>query len=164
MAATSQRKSSGGIILVLRAGATPVFEKTLRECSGKWKSFIWVPRNPENRSGSCSENFGFCIAQVVRCHSENGVSYAENQSLNSKSCSKNAPELSESSENGCFSWNWGGPQASDLVLITKDYYKIKTFQGISCCFSGNGMNDIRQAMPVMQCGLAKNRNRYEPSS
>ena len=26
-----------------------------------------------NRSGSCSENCGFRIAQVVRCHSENGI-------------------------------------------------------------------------------------------
>ena len=37
-----------------------------------------VPINSGNRSGSCSENCGFRIAQVVGCHSENGISYSEN--------------------------------------------------------------------------------------
>ena len=53
-------------------------------------------------SASCSENCGSCIAQVVGCHSENGISHSENQFLNSESCSENTPELSESSENGLF--------------------------------------------------------------
>ena len=42
------------------------------------------------------------VAQVVRCHSENGISYSENGISNSESCSQNTPELSESSENGLF--------------------------------------------------------------
>ena len=54
-------------------------------------------------------------------HSENGISHSENYFLNSESCAENTPELSESSENGLslrerFSWNWGGPQASEELL------------------------------------------------
>ena len=30
---------------LLCAGTTPILEKTLRECRGKWKSFMWVPIN-----------------------------------------------------------------------------------------------------------------------
>ena len=38
-----------------------------------------VPVNSGNRSGSCSENYGFRIAQVdVKCHSENGILHSEN--------------------------------------------------------------------------------------
>ena len=77
------------------AGTTPILKKTLREWRGKWKSLMWLPINSGNRSGSCSENCGFRIAQVAGCHSENGISYSE-------SCSENTPELSESSENGLF--------------------------------------------------------------
>ena len=51
---------------------------------------------------SCSENCGFRVAQVVRRHSENRISYSENCFLNSESCSENALELSQSSENGLF--------------------------------------------------------------
>ena len=63
---------------------------------------MWVPINSGIRSGSCSEIFGFCIAEVVRRHSENGISYSENGISNSESCSENTPELSQSSENGLF--------------------------------------------------------------
>ena len=42
----------------------------------------------------------FVLPQVVRWHSENGISHSENQSLNSESCSESTPELSESSEHG----------------------------------------------------------------
>ena len=44
---------------------------------------------------------------------------------NSESCSENTPELSESSEKMAFSlrerfsWNWGGPQASDFLLCKR---------------------------------------------
>ena len=62
----------------------------------------WVPINPGNRSGTCSENCGFRIAHVVGCHSENGTSHSENGISNSESCSENTPELSASSENGLF--------------------------------------------------------------
>ena len=92
----------GSKILFFHAGTTPILEKKLRECRGKWKSFMWVPINSENCSGSCSENYAFRIAQVVRCHSENGISHSENRFLNSESWSENTPELSESSENGLF--------------------------------------------------------------
>ena len=64
--------------------------------------FGWVPMNSGNRSGSCSENCGVRIAQVVGCHSESGFSYSENGISNSESCSENTPELSESSENSLF--------------------------------------------------------------
>ena len=63
---------------------------------------IWVPIDLGNLSGSCSENCGFRIAQVVRCHSESGMPYSENHLLNSESCSENTLELSESSESGLF--------------------------------------------------------------
>ena len=91
-----------GLVLIWCAGTTPILEKTLRECRGKWKSFGWVRGNSGNRSESCSENCGFRIDQVVRGHSENGISYSENGISNSESCSENTPELSESSENGPF--------------------------------------------------------------
>ena len=63
---------------------------------------MWVPNNSGNRSGSCSENCGFRIAQVVGCHSENGILHSENGISHSESCSENTLELSESSENGLF--------------------------------------------------------------
>ena len=55
---------------------------------GQMRIFMWVPVNSENRSRSCSENCGSRIAQVVRCHSENGISHSQNQSLNSESCAE----------------------------------------------------------------------------
>ena len=69
--------------------------------------FMWVPINSGNRSESCSENSEFRIAQVVRRHSENGISHSgishsENYFLNSESCSENTPERTQSSENGLF--------------------------------------------------------------
>ena len=45
---------------------------------------MWVPINSENRSRGCSENSGFRITQVVRRHSENGISHSENYFLNSE--------------------------------------------------------------------------------
>ena len=74
--------------------------KNAPRMKGKWKSFGWVRGNSGNRSESCSENCGFRIDQVVRGHSENGISYSENGISNSESCSENTPELSQSSENG----------------------------------------------------------------
>ena len=50
----------------------------------------------------------FCIAQVVGCPSENGISYSENGILNSENCSENTPEISE---NGLFT-----PRAFFLTL------------------------------------------------
>ena len=95
-----------GIVLIkglsCARGTTPISEKTLRECRVKCKYFMWVRGNPGNRSESCSENCGFRIDQVVKGHSENGISYSENGISNSESCSENTPELSESSENGPF--------------------------------------------------------------
>ena len=41
--------------------------------------FMRVAVNSRNRNGSCSENWGFRIAQVVRRHSENGISHSENR-------------------------------------------------------------------------------------
>ena len=63
---------------------------------------MWVPLNSGKRSGSCSENCGFRIAQVVRCHSKNGILHSENYFLNSENCSENTPELSQSFENSLF--------------------------------------------------------------
>ena len=72
------------------AGTTPILKKNLREWRGKWKSFIWVPINSGNRSGSCSENCGFRIAQVLGCHSENEISNSENGISN---ISRNSPRV-----------------------------------------------------------------------
>ena len=66
------------------------------EKSGK---SLAVRNNSGNRSGSCSENCSFRIAQVVGRHSENGISHSENEISNSESCSENTPELSQSFEN-----------------------------------------------------------------
>ena len=80
---------------------------------------MWVPINSGNRSGSCSENCGVRIGQVVGCHSENGISYSENGIPNSESCSENTPELDPRAPRMAlslrerFSRNWGGPQASE---------------------------------------------------
>ena len=77
------------------AGTTPILERIAPRMPGQIKIFHMRAHQFRNRSGSCSENRGFRIAQVVGCHSENGISNAE-------SCSENTPELSESSENGLF--------------------------------------------------------------
>ena len=73
---------------------------------------------PGIASGVAPENCGFRIAQVVGCHSENGISHSENGI-------ENTPELSESSENGLFTsraffLRLGGPQASDSHLFQKN--------------------------------------------
>ena len=88
---------------------------------------MWVPINSGNRSGSCSENCGFRIAQVVRCHSENGISYSKNLFLNSESCSENAPELSRAPREWPFHSESVFPeigvvpraQASDFLFLKK---------------------------------------------
>ena len=77
----------------LARGDQPNCKKTLRECRGKGNSFGWVRSNSGNRSESCSENCDSRIAQVVRCHSENGMSHSENYFLNSESCSENTREV-----------------------------------------------------------------------
>ena len=101
--AARQNKGVVSLACISCAQGPPQFsKKTLREWRAKWKSFMWVPINSGNRSGSCSENCGFRISQVARWHSENEISYSENGISNSESCSENTPELSESSENGLF--------------------------------------------------------------
>ena len=80
---------------------------------------MWVPINSENRSGSCSENCGFRTAQVVRCQSENGIliprisfwipRVAPRIPQNSPRAPRMAFSLRER-----FSWNWGGPQTSEV--------------------------------------------------
>ena len=57
----------------------PNARKNAPRVKGQMKSFMRVPINAGNRSGSCSENCRFRIAQVVGCHSENGISNSENQ-------------------------------------------------------------------------------------
>ena len=79
-------------LIFLPAGTTPILKKKLHEWRSEWKYFMLVPTNYGNRSGSCSDNHGFRIAQVVRCHSENGISHSENHVLKSESCSENTPE------------------------------------------------------------------------
>ena len=66
-----------------------------------------------SRYRSCSENCGSCTAQTVRCHSENGIRIPSLSSLIFESCSQNAPELSESSENGLVT-----PRAFCKVKVT----------------------------------------------
>ena len=88
---------------ILARGNHPNSWKNAPRMLGQMKFFMWVPVNLGNHSGSCSENCGFRIAQVVGCHSENGISYSENGISNSESCSQNTPERSQSSENGLFS-------------------------------------------------------------
>ena len=71
---------------------------------------MWVTTNSENHSG-------FGIAQVVRCHSENGISYSENQCQNSESCSENTGN-SAFSLRELLSWNCSGPQASENYMLS----------------------------------------------
>ena len=86
----------------------------------KWKCSMWVPINSGNRSRELLREFWFRIAQVVRHHSENGILHSENYFLNTNSCSRiprNAPRALRVafSLRERFSWNWGGPQASELL-------------------------------------------------
>ena len=83
-------------------GPPQFLKKNAPRMQRQMKIFMWVPINSGNRSGSCSKNCCFRIAQAVRGHSENGISHSKNYFLNSKSCSENTPELSRSSENGLF--------------------------------------------------------------
>ena len=116
------------VVIFLRAGTTPILEKTLREWRGKWKYFMRVPINSGNRSGSCSENCGFRIAQVVGCHSENRISYSEHGISNSESCSGNTPERSQSYENGLFT-----PRAFFLKLGWSPGFWNLGYNGIKAC-------------------------------
>ena len=88
--------------MFLRAGTTPISEKTLENAESNVNFSCGFAAIPGIAPESCSENCGFRIDQVVRGHSENGISYSENGISNSESCSENTPELSESSENGPF--------------------------------------------------------------
>ena len=93
---------------------------------------MWVLIDLGYRSGSCSPgNRGFRIAQVVRCHSENGISHSENQFLNSESCSENIPELSESSENGLFSLRASGLKFQARKRNINTNFLVPTKPGLS---------------------------------
>ena len=84
----------------MRVGATPILEKRSENAGANENLSCGFPSIPRIAPGSsCSENCGFRVAQVVRCHSENQISHCENQFLNSESCSENALKLFESSEN-----------------------------------------------------------------
>ena len=80
-------------------------------------------------AGDCSENYGFRIAQVVRCYSKNGISCSKNQCLNSESCSENAPELSESSENGPFTPRAFLPEIRVVPRLLNSIQKIILLAG-----------------------------------
>ena len=72
----------------------------------------------------------FSTAQVVRCHSENGISYSENSFLNSESCSESAPERSQSSKNGLFTpWafflKWGWSAGFWIPKVETEHFKLK---------------------------------------
>ena len=93
-AESSTKQLSQQLSMMLLVRGTPILEKKLRECMGKMKIYHVGSHQFGNRSGSCSENCGFRVAQVVRCHSENGISHSEKHFLNSESRSENTPELS----------------------------------------------------------------------
>ena len=82
-------------------GAPQFLKKTLREMQGQMKILrVGFAAIPGITPRAESENCGFRIAQVVRRHSENGISYSENSFPNSESCSEEylatLPELRES--------------------------------------------------------------------
>ena len=121
-------------LIFLARGDHPNSRKKPPRIQGQMKFLVRVPTNSGNRSGSCSENCGFHIAQVVRRHSESGISYSENYFLNSESCSENTPELSQGSENGlslreCFSRNWGVSQACEFWTKKVRGFRAKTPSG-----------------------------------
>ena len=57
---------------------------------------------PESLRELLRELWFFCVERVLRRHSENGSSHSKNYFLNSESCSENALECSQSSEDGFF--------------------------------------------------------------
>ena len=121
----------------------------LRECRGKWKFFIWLPINLGMAPGVAV----LCIAQIVRCHSESGISIpritvripraALRNSENIRSFPR-APRTAFSLQER-FSWNWGGPQLPmkdiDLVLA---FWNL--LDNVLWCFSKNFFLRIRNGV------------------
>ena len=113
------------------AGTIPVLKKAIREWRDKRKSCVWVLINSRNRSGSCSENCGFvllnswdaiprmefCIPRM-ECRIPRA---APRIPRNSPRAPRMAFALRE-----CFSWNWGGPQASETYHAIIVRYSMKT--------------------------------------
>ena len=148
--------------IFLRTGTTPILAKTLREYMGKCQSFMWVPINSENRSGSCSENCGFRIAEVVRGHSEKGISYSENGISNSESCSY-TPQLSESSENGLFTprafflklgWSPGFGHIGRVVVRMRACFQGRVFWIPELVFkSSRGTRNDQSSLVSQVCSM-----------
>ena len=109
---------------------------------------MWVPINSGNRSGSCSENFGFCIAQVVRRHFEKRIPHSKNYFLNSESCSENTPERSQSSENGLFTLRAFFPEIGVAPrLLIEEIVGLSRAIGLTVClrFEMTGGGNPRQS-------------------
>ena len=75
-------------------------------------------------SRRCSENCGFRIAQVVRCHCENGISHANRHCLSRESCSESTPDLRELRDKPSESVCWSYPHASDLHMLSGDRPRV----------------------------------------
>ena len=109
----------------------------------------------------------FRIAQVTRCHSENGISYSENGISHSETCSENIPEHSESSENDLFTprafflnlaWSPGfgslPTKGSPLALFKAIFtLKVKTF--ISCYRTPGPRKGFRRSSEGVSEGVSE---------
>ena len=99
---------------------TPQFSKKRPENAGANEN-LWcgLPSIPGTAPGVAPRILVFCIAQVLGCHSENGISYSEDGTSNSESCSENTPEHSQSSENGLFAQRAFFPEIGVVPRLLK---------------------------------------------
>ena len=100
--AVAEKREENKVQLLWCAGTTPIPEKNAPRMQGQMKIFQVGSRQFRESLRELLRELWVSCDQVVRGHSENGISYSENGISNSESCSENTPELSESSENGLF--------------------------------------------------------------
>ena len=107
--------------IILCAGTTPILEKTLREWSGKWKSFGWVRGNSGIAPRVAPRIVGFVLIKLWEAIPRMGFRVprmefripraAPRIPRNSPRAPRRAFPLRER-----FSWNRGGSQASEIIF------------------------------------------------
>ena len=75
----------------MREGATPILKKRFENEGSNENLSCGFPSISGVAPRVALRIVVFVFAQVVRCHSENGISHSENHFLNSDSCSENTP-------------------------------------------------------------------------
>ena len=102
---------------------------------------MWLPTNSGNRSGSCSENCGF---PVVLLRSWDVIPRMKFRIPRMEfRIPRIAPRMAFSLRER-FSWNWGGPQASEQSILE---LLLLIFQCLWLCI----MFTLTQAVPSLSC-------------